>query len=60
VIFNGEDDQKTDPEGNAGARIACGVIQAAGSAPAAASAVSIVSAGLIVLGYLLRQRRPAR
>ena len=35
VIFSGEDDQKTDPEGNAGTRVACGVITAAAGAPAA-------------------------
>ncbi len=32
VIFSGEDDQNTAPEGNAGTRIACGVITAAGAA----------------------------
>jgi Cu-Zn family superoxide dismutase len=30
VIFSGDDDQVTDPDGKAGARIACGVITAAG------------------------------
>jgi Cu-Zn family superoxide dismutase len=35
VIHMGEDDQKTDPEGNAGPRIACGVITAAAGAAAA-------------------------
>jgi Cu-Zn family superoxide dismutase len=45
LIFNGEDDQKSDPDGNPGPRVACGVIQATGSAPqpAAAPAVSIAS-----------------
>jgi superoxide dismutase, Cu-Zn family len=46
VIFSGEDDQKTGPEGNAGARIACGVIQAGASAavasPSAAPRVVVV------------------
>ena len=35
VIFSGEDDQKSDPEGNSGTRIACGVIVPAAGAPAA-------------------------
>jgi len=43
VIFSGEDDQKSDPDGNPGSRIACGVIQPTASAPAAAPAVSIAS-----------------
>jgi superoxide dismutase, Cu-Zn family len=32
VIFSGEDDQKSDPEGNSGTRIACGVIAPAAGA----------------------------
>lgn len=36
VVFSGEDDQMTDPEGNAGSRIACGVITAAPAAAAQA------------------------
>jgi Cu-Zn family superoxide dismutase len=31
VIHANPDDNKTDPAGNAGARIACGVIEKAGS-----------------------------
>jgi Cu-Zn family superoxide dismutase len=38
VIFSGQDDQLNGPEGNAGSRIACGVIQPASAAPAAAAA----------------------
>jgi Cu-Zn family superoxide dismutase len=37
VIYAGEDDGLTDPEGNAGARIACGVIAGTGQVAAAAS-----------------------
>jgi superoxide dismutase, Cu-Zn family len=37
VIYAGEDDGLTDPEGNAGGRIACGVITAAGQVPAVSS-----------------------
>jgi Cu-Zn family superoxide dismutase len=42
VIFSGEDDQNTAPDGNAGTRIGCGVITAStaaavGAAPAAAA-----------------------
>jgi Cu-Zn family superoxide dismutase len=44
VIFSGEDDQKTDPEGNAGTRIACGVITAAAGAPAAPGPAGAVAA----------------
>ena len=36
VIYSGEDDQMTDPNGNSGSRIACGVI----TAPAAPGAVA--------------------
>ena len=43
VIFSGEDDQLTGPEGNAGSRIACGVITPA-SAGAAAPAAPVVGA----------------
>ena len=41
VIFSGEDDQKTDPEGNSGTRLACGVISPA--APAAQAAPKVAS-----------------
>jgi superoxide dismutase, Cu-Zn family len=47
VIYSGEDDQKTDPDGNPGTAVACGVI-AAGSAaaqPAAKPAVGVSSPG---------------
>src|SRR6202022_559910 len=37
VIYASEDDGLTDPEGNAGARIACGVITAGGLAAAISS-----------------------
>jgi Cu-Zn family superoxide dismutase len=37
VIYSGEDDQKTDPDGNPGAPIGCGVIVAAPAAAAAAA-----------------------
>jgi len=40
LIYSGEDDQKTDPDGNPGVPIACGVIEAAGATPAAAPAVA--------------------
>lgn len=48
VIYSGEDDQKTDPDGNPGTKIGCGVITASGAAPAAAApaaapAVAVVS-----------------
>jgi Cu-Zn family superoxide dismutase len=35
VIYSGEDDQKTDPDGNSGVPIGCGVIEAVGAAGAA-------------------------
>jgi Cu-Zn family superoxide dismutase len=38
VIYSGEDDQKTDPEGNPGSRIACGVIMAAAGGAVVAAA----------------------
>jgi Cu-Zn family superoxide dismutase len=34
LIYSGEDDQKTDPDGNSGVPIGCGVIEAAGAAGA--------------------------
>ncbi|MGE3913897.1 MAG: superoxide dismutase family protein, partial [Chloroflexota bacterium] len=37
VIHAGPDDEMTDPSGNSGARIACGVIMKTGAAPAAAA-----------------------
>jgi Cu-Zn family superoxide dismutase len=54
VIYSGEDDQKTDPDGNPGTKIGCGVISAssgaapavaapAPAAPAAAPAVAVAS-----------------
>jgi Cu-Zn family superoxide dismutase len=44
VIYSGEDDQKTDPDGNPGAPVACGVIAAAsGTQPAAKPAVAVSS-----------------
>jgi Cu-Zn family superoxide dismutase len=36
VVYSGEDDQSTDPDGKAGTRIGCGVITAAGGASVAA------------------------
>jgi Cu-Zn family superoxide dismutase len=49
VIFSGEDDQLTDPEGSAGSRIACGVINAASGVPSAPAAAAPV-AGAPVAG----------
>jgi superoxide dismutase, Cu-Zn family len=43
LIYSGEDDQKTGPDGNPGVPIACGVIEAAGATPAAAPAVGSAS-----------------
>jgi Cu-Zn family superoxide dismutase len=40
VIHAGADDYKTDPAGNAGDRIACGVIQQSGAAPTVGNAPS--------------------
>jgi Cu-Zn family superoxide dismutase len=40
VVFSGEDDQLSDPEGNAGTRIACGVITPVAAAPVAQPARS--------------------
>jgi Cu-Zn family superoxide dismutase len=40
VIFAGEDDQKTDPEGGAGMRIGCGLISAPSGATAAQAGLS--------------------
>jgi Cu-Zn family superoxide dismutase len=45
IVYSGEDDQMTDPDGKAGARIACGVITAAPSAgaqPAVSPVVPVV------------------
>jgi hypothetical protein len=45
VIYSGEDDQTTDPDGKAGTRIACGVITAAanaGAQPAVSPVVPVV------------------
>jgi Cu-Zn family superoxide dismutase len=70
VIFDQPDDDKTQPEGNAGQRIACGVITAGDSQAAAASnqpsgradlltALSIaVMGGLLVAGGVLLRRGP--
>jgi len=63
VIFDQPDDDRTQPEGNAGARIACGAIVAGptdtvtSSAPDRASAVLIAVMGtlLIVGGVTLRR-----
>jgi Cu-Zn family superoxide dismutase len=45
VIYSGQDDQKTDPEGNSGVPIGCGVIEAVGApgAAAVAAAAPVVS-----------------
>jgi Cu-Zn family superoxide dismutase len=52
VIYGGEDDQKTDPDGNPGPPIGCGVIAAVGAtgaAPAVAPAVSQSSPSPVVV-----------
>jgi Cu-Zn family superoxide dismutase len=75
VIFAGEDDGLTDPEGNAGARIACGVISASGQLAATqpsssaesgnagwtlGPALIIVVLGAALIGAGLVLRRPRR
>ena len=73
VVFAQPDDDQSQPEGNAGQRVACGVIQAAGANAAAAllrpegSRPDLLSALLILLiggllmvgGVMLRRRSDA-
>jgi Cu-Zn family superoxide dismutase len=63
VIFANEDDGVSDPEGNAGARIACGVITAAAHVAGPeltlvpAVLIAVVGAALIGTGLFLRRRQ---
>ena len=66
VIHANADDDKTDPTGNAGGRVACGVVTtgqlpSSSTAPAALPLNGIAAAGaalvLAALGILLRRRR---
>jgi superoxide dismutase, Cu-Zn family len=66
VIADGPDDNRTQPDGNSGARVACGAILAPGQAPPATSssggglgsvAIGALGALLIVVGILLRSTR---
>ena len=73
VIYAGADDELTNPEGNPGARVACGVITAAGQAPTSTSQtpnpgftfgpallIAVLGAGLIGVGLVLRRPHPGQ
>jgi superoxide dismutase, Cu-Zn family len=66
VIYSGEDDQKTDPDGNPGTPVACGVIGTASAAqPAARPAVAVSSpvpgaAPALIASPVPTQPRPAQ
>jgi superoxide dismutase, Cu-Zn family len=47
VIYSGEDDQLTDPDGNAGSRIACGVVTPAAGLAAQPVAKPVASPGVV-------------
>jgi Cu-Zn family superoxide dismutase len=58
VIYDQPDDDKTQPDGNAGQRVACGLIRAGGEAPGTAAQTSgrpdpITSLGIAAMGGLL-------
>jgi superoxide dismutase, Cu-Zn family len=70
IVYANADDQLTDPDGKAGARVACGVINPAGiTIPGVSTGVgmnptTLLVAGLgialIGVGYYLRRQRPRR
>jgi hypothetical protein len=73
VIYAGADDEVTNPEGNAGTRVACGVITPAGQSSTStgqttnpgftlgpALIIAILGAGLIGAGLVLRRPQPER
>jgi Cu-Zn family superoxide dismutase len=59
LIYTGEDDQRTDPDGNPGVPIACGVIEAIGAAPAAAPAVGAASPTPAIISRVAASPVPA-
>jgi hypothetical protein len=67
IVYANPDDQLTDPDGKAGARIACGVITptglqiggttiGTGGSTLTTFLIALVGVGLIGAGYLLRRR----
>ena len=68
IIYANEDDQLTDPDGKAGARIACGVITAGSTIPGTSllpanlltgtPALIIGAVGLAAIGFGVGMRRP--
>ena len=59
VIYSGQDDQQTEPDGNPGSPIGCGVVLAAGASLRAASPVSQAAQAQAAQGQPQPAQRPA-